>query len=195
MKTRTLFLTLLASISILLITSGLAFADPITGCVKKSKGKLYNVQIGTEPAFPCNFLDEQITWSEEGPQGEPGTPGENGQAGQDGQDGTIIHQVHLEDDNVSACGSFPFPDINNPATFGWCPNNSRGNFVIPDPMITLDSVVIANLGDVPIPGGGIITCSVPFINLTVGSFPFRCNLSIPNGVPLNYVIINPPSTP
>ena len=87
MKTRTLFFTLLISISILLISNGLAFADPITGCVKKSNGKLYNVQIGTTPTFPCSFLDEQITWSEQGPDGEPGTPGENGQDGQDGEQG------------------------------------------------------------------------------------------------------------
>ena len=87
MKIRNLILTLLTSISILLISSGLAFADPISGCVKKSKGKLYNVQIGTEPTFPCAFLDEQITWSEEGPQGEQGPPGENGQDGQDGEQG------------------------------------------------------------------------------------------------------------
>jgi hypothetical protein len=87
MKTRTLFLILLICISILVITSGLAFADPITGCVKKSTGVIYNVQTGDTPVYPCHFLDEQITWSEEGPQGEPGTPGENGQDGQDGAQG------------------------------------------------------------------------------------------------------------
>lgn len=87
MKTRTLFLTLLASISILLITSGLAFADSITGCVKKSRGVIYNVQTGDTPVHPCHFLDKQITWSEEGPQGEQGSPGENGQDGEQGPPG------------------------------------------------------------------------------------------------------------
>lgn len=49
-----------------------------------------------------------------------------------GADGTNI-QVHLEDDNDSACGSFPFPNINDPNTFGWCPNDTRTSFIITDP--------------------------------------------------------------
>lgn len=186
MKTRTLILTLFTSISILLITNGLAFAEPITGCLKNSSGKIYNVQIGTEPAFPgCNFLDEPITWSEEGPEGPAGPPGADGA---DGQDGTIIHQVHLEDDNDSVCGSFPFPNINDPTTFGWCPNDSRTNFIIQDNEINSDSVVIANLGNVPFAG---ILCQVRFINPAVRSFPFTCSGPVPNGPTLNYAIINP----
>jgi hypothetical protein len=115
MKTRILFLTLFAPISILLITNGLAFADSITGCVKKSTGVIYNVQTGDTPTYPCHFLDEQITWSEEGPQGPAG---ENGEDGADGQDGTIIHQVHLEDSNDPAC------ETGSPPLIGWCPDNS-----------------------------------------------------------------------
>jgi hypothetical protein len=111
MKTRTLFLTLLICISILVITSGLAFADPITGCVKKSSGKLYNVQIGTEPAFPgCSLLDEKITWSEEGPQGPPG---ENGEDGQDGAPGGP--QFILKDNNGNEVGEVISVNVGAPS--------------------------------------------------------------------------------
>jgi len=67
MKTRTLFLTLITSISILLIAQGFAFADSITGCLKKSTGKIYNAQIETEPILPCGMFDEEISWNQEGP--------------------------------------------------------------------------------------------------------------------------------
>lgn len=87
MKMRTLFLTLLTSISIFLITNGLAFAEPITGCIKRFTGIVFNVQIGTEPSRPCRFGAEQITWNTEGPQGEQGPPGADGQDGQDGEQG------------------------------------------------------------------------------------------------------------
>jgi hypothetical protein len=188
MKTRTLFFTLLISISILLISNGLAFADPITGCVKKSNGKLYNVQIGATPTFPCSFLDEQITWSEQGPQGEQGPPGENGE---DGQDGTIIHQMHLEDSDNTDCETQTFPPSPGDI-FGWCPNGLRNTFIIPDPMITPDSVVTAHLGEIP----GVFThCFVRFINPDVPpaapAFNFTCDAPIPDGVTLNYAIINP----
>ena len=95
MKTRTLFLTLLASISILVITSGLAFAEPITGCLEEDDGELYNVQIGTEPFPACDDEDAELTWS-----------------------GNIIHQVHLEDSNDPAC------ETGSPPLIGWCPDNS-----------------------------------------------------------------------
>ena len=87
MKMRTLFLTLLTSISIFLITNGLAFAEPITGCIKRFTGIVFNVQIGTEPSRPCRFGAEQITWNTEGPQGEPGTPGQDGADGDQGPAG------------------------------------------------------------------------------------------------------------
>jgi hypothetical protein len=87
MKTRFLFLTLLTSISILMITNRLAFAEPITGCVKRFTGIIFNVQIGTEPSRPCRFGAEQITWNTEGPQGEQGPPGNDGQDGEDGTPG------------------------------------------------------------------------------------------------------------
>lgn len=192
MKTRTLILTLFTSISILLITNGLAFAEPITGCLKHSSGKIYNAQIGTEPTNSCSFLDDQITWSEEGPQGDQGPPGEDGT---DGQDGTIIHQVHLEDDNDSACGSFSFPNINDPTTFGWCPNSNpllpdpttdRFAFIIQDDMITANSVVIANLGNRS-PG----SCTARFTNPVLRTFPLLCEGPPGDGVSLNYAIINP----
>ena len=202
MKTRTLFLTLLISISILLISNGLAFADPITGCVKKSTGVIYNVQIGDTPAYPCHFLDEQITWSEQGPQGEPGDPGENG------QDGTIIHQVQLEDSNDPTCETVFFP-IPAPPFPGWCPNGTspqgpdqKTHFIIPDPMITPESVVIATIGDlstIPSATSFFPRCVVRFINpnfsSTSGAFNFHCDFPVIDGVPLNYVIINPPPTP
>jgi len=88
MKTRTLFLTLITSISILLIAQGFAFADSITGCLQKSTGKIYNAQIGSEqPTLPCGMFDEVITWSEEGPAGADGADGQDGVDGQDGIDG------------------------------------------------------------------------------------------------------------
>ena len=73
MKTRTLFLTLITSFSILLITNGLAFAETITGCLQKSTGKIYNGQIGTEPTLPCASFDQEISWNQEGPAGADGT--------------------------------------------------------------------------------------------------------------------------
>ncbi len=195
MKTRTLFLTLLTSISILLINNGTAFAEQITGCVKKSNGQLYNVQMGDEPAFPgCNFRDNPpITWSEEGPQGEPGDPGADGE---DGQDGTIIHQVHLEDSNETDCENATFPPTLD--NIGWCPNGSKNIFLIPDPMITPNSVVVAHLAEITLP---IPHCQVRFINPNFPGTPifnFTCDFGTPvppDGVPLNYVIINPPPTP
>ena len=87
MTTRTLFLTLLTSLSLLLITSGLALAEPITACIRNGTGIVYNAQIGEEPSKPCNFLDEQITWSEEGPKGDKGDPGEPGAKGEQGPAG------------------------------------------------------------------------------------------------------------
>ena len=197
MKTRTLFFTLLISISILLITNGFAFADPITGCVKKSNGKLYNVQIGTAPTYPCSFLDEQITWSEEGPQGEQGPPGENGQDGQDGEQGppgdpgAVIYQEHLDDSNDSAC------ETGSPPAIGWCPNGSKTIFIIHDDRITPASVVMAHLGQFTVP---FPHCQVRFINNTVfpaaPAFNFSCDgLPPPNGTSLNYIIINPPPAP
>ena len=209
MKTRILFLTLLTSISICLITSGLAFAEPITGCIKRFTGIIYNVQIGTEPTRPCRFGAERITWNTEGPQGEQGPPGENGQDGEDGadgQDGTVIHQVQLEDTNSAACEAAPFPMLPNPDTYGWCPNGSdipepteRRTFIIPDPMIIDGSVIIATVGDisaVPSPTNPFPNCVVRFINPnltpTSGGFNFNCDNAILDGVPLNYVIINPP---
>lgn len=206
MKLRTILLTLLTSISILLITNGLAFAEPITGCVKRFTGIIYNVQIGTEPSRPCRFGAEQITWNTEGPQGEQGPPGADGEDGADGQDGTIIHQVQLEDTNSAACEAAPFPMLPNPDTYGWCPNGSdipepteRRTFIIPDPMIIVGSVVIAHMGDVPGPPFPFPNCVVRFINPnltpTSGGFNFNCDAPIPSGVPLNYVVINPPPAP
>ena len=183
MKTRILFLTLFAPISILLITNGLAFADSITGCVKKSTGVIYNVQTGDTPTYPCHFLDEQITWSEEGPQGPAG---ENGEDGADGQDGTIIHQVHLEDSNDPAC------ETGSPPLIGWCPDNSRGIFIIPDSRITPASVVMAHFAELTLP---IRRCQVSFINPDLLAFNFACDLPVEDGKPLNYVIINPPPAP
>jgi hypothetical protein len=66
MRTRTLFLTLLTAISILLITNSSAFSQTFTGCLKPN-GKLIRVNIGTEPSRPCGFGSEQITWNTEGP--------------------------------------------------------------------------------------------------------------------------------
>jgi len=63
MKTRTLIFTLFISISILLIAQGLAFAGPITGCLKQLNGKLYNVKIGTEPLSSCSMGDVKLTWN------------------------------------------------------------------------------------------------------------------------------------
>lgn len=76
MKTRILLLTLLPSISILLLYSGLVFAGPITGCVRNGTGIIYNPQFREDPSNPCNVLDEKITWSEEGPKGNKGEPGQ-----------------------------------------------------------------------------------------------------------------------
>jgi len=95
MKTRILFLTIFTSISILLITNGLAFAEPITGCLQKSTGKIYNAQIGSDqPTLPCAMFDEVITWSEEGEKGDQGDQGDQGEAG---LNGTTLLPVHLED--------------------------------------------------------------------------------------------------
>ena len=69
MHTRTLFLTLFTTLVILLTAQGLAFADPITGCVRKGNGVIYYAQIGEEPTYPCRIRDEEITWNQEGPQG------------------------------------------------------------------------------------------------------------------------------
>ncbi len=197
MKTRTLFLTLLISISILLITNGLAFAEPITGCIKRFTGIIYNVQIGTEPKRPCRFGAEQITWNQEGPQGPAGADGQDGQDGADGQDGTIIHQVHLEDSNNTACENATGPPTLD--NIGWCPNGFKNQFIIHDPMITPNSVVMANLGALTVP---FQSCQVQFINPfqapTAPGFNFRCDVSTPgppDGRPLNYVIINPPPAP
>lgn len=110
-----------------------------------------------------------------------------GSAGGGGQGGAGIHQVHLEDDGDSPCGSFSFPNINDSNTYGWCPNGSRNAFIIQDSRITADSVVKANLGNVP---GVGLTCQVRFINPALGTFPFVCDFQVPNGVPLNYAIIN-----
>lgn len=62
MKTRILFLTLLTSISILLITNGLAFAEQYTGCIKSFGGGLYKVKVGTEPKFPCRPREEEVIY-------------------------------------------------------------------------------------------------------------------------------------
>ena len=88
MKTRTLFLFLFISISIFLITSGMAFAETITGCIKKANGMIYNAQTGPDPAYPCHFLDKQVSWdTEAGQDGADGTDGVDGADGQDGADG------------------------------------------------------------------------------------------------------------
>jgi hypothetical protein len=188
MKTRNLFFTLLTSISILLITSGLAFADSITGCVKKSTGVIYNVQTGDTPVYPCHFLDKKITWNSEGPQGEKGLPGE---PGEDGDPGAVIYQEHLDDTNDSVC------ETGSPPKIGWCPNGSNTIFIIHDDRITPASVVMAHLGQFTVP---FPHCQVRFINNTVfpaaPAFNFSCDgLAPPNGTSLNYVIINPPLTP
>ena len=192
MKTRTLFLTLFTSISILLITSGLAFADSITGCVKKSTGVIYNVQTGDTPVYPCHFLDKKITWNSEGPQGEKGLPGE---PGEDGDPGAVIYQEHLEDSNDQACENAVGPPTSL-ETLGWCPNSEKNIFIIHDDRITPASVVVANLGELVVP---FQNCQVQFINTSIfpvaPSFNFTCAAfpGPPDGTQLNYVIINPPT--
>jgi len=192
MKTRTLFLTLITSISILLIAQGFAFAGPITGCVKSFSGALYKVQFGIEPKGGlCHIGDETITWQEEGIQGPKGDPGDPG---------TVIHQVHLEDFANTDCEAQSGAPTTED-TLGWCPNGSKSVFIIPNSMITPNSVVTANLvvvanfgealpGPPPFPN-----CIVRFINPTVGAFNFRCDGPVPDGLPFNYVIINPPPAP
>lgn len=120
MKTRTLFLTLLSSIFILLISNGTAFAEQYTGCIKRFGGILYKVEIGTEPKRPCGPHETEITWNQEGPQGEQGPPGEDGQNGEQGppggpqfilkdKDGNEVGEVISI--NVGAPSFVPFPEM------------------------------------------------------------------------------------
>jgi len=101
MKTRTLFLTLFTSISILLIAQGLAFADPppvITGCLQKSTGKIYNAQIATIPTLPCSLFDQEISWDQEGPAGADGVDGQDGEQGPPGPAGGGSQFVLMDND-------------------------------------------------------------------------------------------------
>jgi hypothetical protein len=170
MKTRTLFLTLLTAISILLITNSSAFSQTFTGCLKPN-GKLIRVKVGTEPLKPCKGKWVEVSW-----------------------DSPMIDQVQLPDSNSATCEAAPFPMGPNPDTYGWCPNGTRTAFIIPDPIIIDGSVVMAHMGGVPNPAP-FPNCVVRFINPnltpTSGGFNFNCDAPIPNGVPLNYVVINP----
>lgn len=180
--------TLLPALSVLLIlfcsVPVSALADPITGCVRNGTGVIYNAQIGPEPTRPCAILDEEITWSQEGPQGPAG---QDGQDGQDGADGTIFHQMHLEDSNDTDCENGILPPSPSD-TFGWCPNGSKNWFIIQDAQVSPLSVVSIIQVGVPTP-----VCTPRFINLTLGSFSILCDWPVPDGTGLNYVIINPPS--
>ena len=101
-----------------------------------------------------------------------------------------IHQVHLEDSDSTTCEAALFPDPDFPETFGFCPNDSRIVFIIHDPVITPDSVVMGHLGDVPRPRP-LASCKVRFINPVIQSFNFYCDGPVPDGLVMNYVVINP----
>jgi hypothetical protein len=108
-----------------------------------------------------------------------------------------INQVHLEDSNDPACENRMSPPTLD--SIGWCPNGVRNIFIIHDPMITANSVVMANLGALVLP---VPNCQLQFVNPfeppTAPGFNFSCDFGgpgPPDGIPLNYVIINPPPAP
>jgi hypothetical protein len=62
-----------------------------TGCLKN--GTLSNVAIGTAPSAKCPTGANQITWSEQGPQGVPGIQGEQGVQGEPGPAGEAVTNI------------------------------------------------------------------------------------------------------
>ena len=135
----------------------------------------------TFPSVPAELVDGALHETHPGPYTLEGPAGAGG---------TGIHQVHLEDSDNTDCENQTFPPSEGD-TFGWCPNGSKNSFIIPDPMITSDSVVTAHLGEIP---GVFNHCFVRFINPDLPpaapAFNFTCDAPIPDGVTLNYAIVN-----
>lgn len=57
-----------------------------TGCLTKD-GTLYKVAVGTAPKLACSKTEQQVTWSQTGPQGIQGIQGIQGVAGPSGEPG------------------------------------------------------------------------------------------------------------
>ena len=91
---------LLSIFVFILIPAGVK-ADPITGCVKKFPKTFYKVQIGETPSGPCNFGDEALTWSQEGPPGADGLDGVDGEPGPPGEGSQFV----LKDNNGNPVGT------------------------------------------------------------------------------------------
>jgi len=104
--------------------------------------------------------------------------------------GSQIHKRQLVDSNLASCEATDFPTPPFPATHGWCPNDSRTTFIIPEPLVTNLSVVMVNR--VLPPGGPGVPfdpCVVRLVNSDLKAFRIDCFGPVPNGAVINYAII------
>lgn len=129
------------------------------------------------PSVSAELVDGQLHLTHPGPYTLEGPAG---------ADGTIINQVQLVDSNLATCEAVGFPIPADPATHGWCPNDSRSFFIIPESLVTDKSVVVVNRG-VPV-GLPNTPCLVRLVNPVLQVFAIECLGSVPNGATLNYVI-------
>lgn len=129
------------------------------------------------PSVSAELVDGQLHLTHPGPYTLEGPAG---------AEGTTINQVQLVDSNLATCEAVGFPIPTDPATHGWCPNDSRSFFIIPESLVTEKSVVVVNRG-VPV-GLPNTPCLVRLVNPVLQVFAIECLGSVPNGATLNYVI-------